>query len=287
MIFFLAGRLYSLPMLVAKLLGKKTVVVAGGSAVKTTKGMYGETLIGLGGIILSCIAGVLEKIDLRLSDQIAVETEGAINLLGLSKYRDKIAINGSMYVDINLFKIKQDIETKRDLVGYIGRLSGEKGVMNFVKAIPLILKERDDIEFLIGGNGKLFDKIKEELKSGNLLAKVTLAGWIPHDELPDYLNELKLLVLPSYTEGLPGIVQEAMACGTPVLATPVGGVPDLVKDGQTGFILVDNTPESIADGVITALSSKNLEEMVKNARKLIEVEYAYEAMVRKCREALE
>ena len=73
---------------------------------------------------------------------------------------------------------------------------------------------------------------------------VTLVGWISHDELPSYLNMLKLLVVPSYTEGLPNIVIEAMSCGTPVLATPVGGVPDLIEDGITGFILEDNFPET-------------------------------------------
>jgi len=286
LIFFLAGRIYSLPMLLAKLLRRKTVVVAGGSAVRTTKGMYSETLSGLGGVMLSQIAGVLEKTNLRLADQIAVETEGAVHLLGLDKYRDKITINGSMYIDTSLFKIKRSSIEKRKLVGYIGRLSGEKGVMNFAKAVPLILKERNDIEFLIGGGGRLLDELKGELKRNGCSDKVKFLGWIPHEELPDYLNELKIVVLPSSTEGLPGIVQEGMACGTIVVATPVGGVPDLVKDGETGFILEDNSPECIAKTVIKALVHPHLDEIAKAARKLIEDEYAYDVMVEKCRESL-
>lgn len=121
----------------------------------------------------------------------------------------------------------------------------------------------------------------------NLNNKVELTGWILHDELPEYLNELKLLILPSYTEGLPGIVQEGMACGTVVLATPVGGIPDLIKDEETGFIMEDNTPECIAKNVIRALKHPDLERIVKNARKLIEDEYSYEVIVRKCGDSLD
>ena len=117
--------------------------------------------------------------------------------------------------------------------------------------------------------------------------KVKLTGWIPHDELPDHFSEVKLMVLPSENEGVPGIVQEAMAYGTPVLATPVGAIPDLIQDGKTGFILEDNSPECIAKNVVRALGYPNLSEIAKNARKLVEDEYNYEVMVRKCRDSLD
>jgi glycosyltransferase involved in cell wall biosynthesis len=77
-----------------------------------------------------------------------------------------------------------------------------------------------------------------------------------------------------------------MACGTPVLATSVGGVPDLIKDGNIGFIMADNSPECIARNVIRALEHPELEKIVKNARKFIKDEYSYEVMVRKCRDSL-
>jgi glycosyltransferase involved in cell wall biosynthesis len=110
--------------------------------------------------------------------------------------------------------------------------------------------------------------------------------WIPHDELPRYLNELKLLILPSYTEGLPTGVLEAMACGTLVLATPVGAIPDVIKDGETGFIMENNSPECIAENVEKVLNCPNLDEIVKSARELVVKEFTYETAVDRYRKML-
>jgi len=284
-IFFNATSI--LPILSAKLVRKKIIIIAGGSASKSADKVYHKRLFGTGGFVFSRILRTLERIDLSLSDRIAVESGSAIKFLDLERYRDKISIISNMYLDLNRYKIKKDLKDRRNLIGFISRLSEGKGIMNFVNAIPVILKEREDLEFLIGGDGPLFDEIKNELKNKGLYDKVQLTGWIPHDELPDNLNELKLLVFPSYSEGLPNIVSESMACGTIVLATPVGGVPDLIKDGETGFIIENNTPECIAKNVIRALEHPNLEDIVKNARKLIKKEYTYEAAVERYRKILE
>ena len=78
-----------------------------------------------------------------------------------------------------------------------------------------------------------------------------------------------------------------MACGTPVLATLVGGVPDLIKDGNIGFIMEDNSPECIAKNVMRALEHPDLERIVENARALVEREFTYEAAVERYRKILD
>ena len=284
--FHIGTRPYLLPMFTAKLLRKKTVLLVTGSASKGAELQFSKMLFGIGKV-MPYIFRVLELINFHLADQIDIQTKNVIRFTGLNKYRKKISINGAMYMDTDSFKIKKKLKDKRNLIGYISRLSPEKGALNFAKAVPVILKKKGDLEFLIGGDGPLFDEISNELKNNGLYNKVELTGWILHDKLPDYLNELKLLVLPSYTEGLPGIIQEAMACGAVVLATPVGAIPDVIEDGETGFIMEDNSPECITKNVIRALGHPNLEEIVKNARKLIEDEYSYEVMVKKCRDSLD
>ncbi|KUL00274.1 MAG: Glycosyl transferase, group 1, partial [Methanomicrobiales archaeon 53_19] len=172
-------------------------------------------------------------------------------------------------------------------IGYIGRLSGEKGVQHFAEALPAILGDRDDLRVLIGGDGQLKDSIVATLQEEGLTARVDLPGWIAHDDLPAYLNQLRLLVLPSYTEGLPNIMLEAMACGTPVLATPVGAIPDVIIDGKTGFIMENNSPECIAENVARALASPDLEEIAEAGRRFVEENFSFESTVARWKEVLE
>ena len=276
-IFFIGGDTLVLPMLTAKLLRKKVVIVSAGSSLQSLKSANDN---------LSKPVEILENVNRFLSDQIAVESKGSIGFLRLNKYRKKISVTGTVFVDTDNFKITKELKNRKNLIGYIGRLSSEKGVLNFAKAIPLILKERNDLDFLIGGGGLLFEEIKNELKNNGSYNKVELPGWISHDELPKYLNELKLIVSPSYTEGgVPTVIMEAMACGTVSLVTPVAGV-DVIKDGESGFILENNSPECIAKNVIRALEHPNLDEIVNNACNLVEEEFSYEKVVKQYRDML-
>ena len=79
---------------------------------------------------------------------------------------------------------------------------------------------------------------------------------------------------------------EAMACGTPVLATPFGAIPDVIKDEETGFIMGNNSPKYVAEKVIRVLNDSNLDIIVKNARLLVEREFTYEAAVERYRKIL-
>ena len=277
-IFFIGGDCLVFPMLTAKLLRKKVVIAFAGSSIQTHLSSDDN---------LFRPVEILSKINCTLSNRITLCSKNLIKDWNLEEYKNKISIAYEHFIDFDKFKIKKKLDERENLVGYIGRLSEEKGVLNFVKAIPLILKQRDDLEFLIGGDGQLRDKIEKYLDEENLNEKVKLAEWIPHDKLPDYLNELKLLVIPSYTESGPLIALEAMSCGTPILATFVGHIPNIVKDGETGFIMENNSPECIAENMMRALEHPNLEGIVKSARQLVEKEFTYEAAVEKYRKILE
>jgi glycosyltransferase involved in cell wall biosynthesis len=241
-IFFMAEGLL-LPVLTLRLLGKPVILSLAASSPKIIEANKDISL-------LDRITKFLEIINYILSNRIILHSPNLIKEWNLEKYKNKISIAHEHFLDFDKFKIKKQLKGRETLVGYIGRLSEEKGTLNFIKAIPEISEEKDEIKFLVGGDGQLRDKIEKYLDKENLNDKVKLTGWIPHDELPDYLNEMKLVVLPSYTEGLPNLMLEAMACGTPVLATPVGAIPDVITDRETGFIMEDNSPTCIAENVM-------------------------------------
>jgi glycosyltransferase involved in cell wall biosynthesis len=130
---------------------------------------------------------------------------------------------------------------------------------------------------MVCGEGNLTTQIKKLVKTEGISDCVKIMGWIPHQDLPKYLNEMKILVLPSFTEGLPNIMLEAMACGTPVLATPVGAIPDVIKDGETGFLLRSNDPKHIAERIIELLNKPELLEKVSvNAYNFVRGNFSYE-----------
>jgi glycosyltransferase involved in cell wall biosynthesis len=276
-VFFFGGEASPMPVLISKLLRRKTILVLRGSLEKETqmqKNIFSK--------LLSC----LKRVAIVLSDKIIVYSKNIVSQWSLGGYQNKILIAPYLFLDFNKFGVERSLNERGSVVGYIGRLSPEKGIWNLIEAIPKLVEASPDVRFLIVGDGELRREVEQYLTENNLENKVRFAGWVSNDDIPDYLNQLKLLVLPSYTEGLPVIVQEAMACGTPVLATPVGAIPDIITDGENGFIMESNSPECIARNVTRALNSPDLEKIARNARVLVEKEFTYQAAVERYRAIL-
>jgi glycosyltransferase involved in cell wall biosynthesis len=270
-LFYMAYPYYLLPLFASKLLKKRTIEVVTRSKSNS---------------ILTKIISLQDPILFRLLDGVSVESKTLINELRLEKYKSKILPEGARFVDGSYYGVKKKLNERRNMVGFIGRLRKEKGVMEFVKAIPYIAGKKE-VEFLIGGSGDLLDWVKSECKKikDEYKVNITITGWIGK-ELPDYLNELKLLVLPTYGDAFPTIILESMACGTPVLATSVGAILDVIKDGKTGFIMENNSPKCIAKNIIRALNHPNLEQIAQNARALVEREFTFEKAVERWRKIM-
>ena len=277
-IFFIGGEGLLFPILTVKFLRRDVVMAIAGSGPKVTRVQNDPLSKGL---------WLLSEINRALSDRIIVYTPRLIEEYNLERHRGKISIADHHFVNFDVPMVQKALDERRNLVGYIGRLDEAKGVPNFLEAIPWLIERESKINFVIGGDGELKSEVERFLKREDLNSRVEFVNWIPHDSLPNYLNELKLLVLPSYTEGLPSIILEAMACGTPVLATPVGAIPDVIKDGETGFIMEDNSPQCIARNIVRALNHPNPEEIIINAYALINREYTYEATVNSYRPILD
>jgi glycosyltransferase involved in cell wall biosynthesis len=208
-IFFFGGEVLVLPMAAARLLGKKVIMALPG---------HTATMMAPAGDCLILPARILTGITCRLCDRIVLYSPALVDHWGLERYREKIAIAHEHLLDFEVFGVELPLNKRPVTVGYIGRLAEEKGVWNFIRALPWIIAGRRDIHVFIGGDGPLLQELQEYVKNSGLAERVTFVGWIPHEDLPRRLNGLRLLVLPSYTEGLPNIMLEAMACGTPTLS---------------------------------------------------------------------
>jgi glycosyltransferase involved in cell wall biosynthesis len=269
--FLFLGELLVLPMIIAKICGKETFLSLPSSQVQMSIAI---------GDIFSRELQYISKMAFLISSFIVLYTPNLINEWSLEEYKDKIVFAHEQYIDFTKFHKTKEIDDRKNLIGYMGRLSPEKGIENFVKAITLLSKDMDDLNFLIIGDGKLMSEIKLYTKENDLDINTTILGRVDHDELPKYLNELKMLVIPSYTEGLPNIMLESMACGTPVLATSVGGIPDIITDSQNGFILTDNSPQTIAEGVKKVLKYPEKDEISMESEKTVKKYFNYETVVK-------
>lgn len=276
-LFFIGGESLVLPIISAKITQKPAILLFAGSDLKSLES-------GNGGII--AIFRLFSEINRILADKLIVYSSLLISEWNLEKYRHKILIAHEHFLDFTTFTITTPLPDRPPLLGYIGRLTEEKGARNFALALLLLLGNREDLRVLIGGDGELREAISASLREGGVAARVDLPGWVSRDDLPRYLNQLRLLVLPSYTEGLPNIMLEAMACGTPVLATAVGAVPDVIVDGITGFIMENNSPECIAENVIRALDSPDLDLIAKSGKQFVEENFSFESTVARWEEVL-
>lgn len=274
-VFFLAGEFLLIPILVLKLLGKKVTLMLAGVSTKEYSIVKDP---------LSKFVSLITGFSLNLADKLIIYSHKLAIEKEFVKYQDKIITAHEHYLDFSKFAMMNKFSERQKIVGFIGRLSEEKGILNFIRAMPPILKKDKNIYFVVGGVGNLSSEIRRMIKDEGLEAHVRLVGWVPYEDIPLYLNGLRLLVLPSFTEGLPNVLLEAMACGTVVLATAVGAIPDIVKDGDTGFLLESTKPEHIAEKIVGLLSKPELLYKVSaNAYWYVRKNFSYEVTLKSWR----
>jgi glycosyltransferase involved in cell wall biosynthesis len=163
-------------------------------------------------------------------------------------------------------KTEDGIKTKR--LGYLGRMSPEKGVSNLQEAFVKIALEMDETEFVFSGDGAELGKIKNQIPE-KLKNRFVFTGEI--SDARDFFSDVDIFVLSSFVEGLPLTALEAMASGAVAIAPNVGGVSEIIIDGVNGFLLPDNKPETIYKKTIAVLEGKyDLLSIAKNAKKTAE-----------------
>ena len=171
----------------------------------------------------------------------------------------------------------------RLLVGAAGRLSPEKGFDIFLEAAALVCRQRDDVGFLLLGEGKQRAALEQRRAELGLQDRFVLGGF--RTDLDRLLPGLDLAVLSSYTEGLPVAVLEAQAAGLPVVATAVGGTPEVVQDGETGYLVPPGQPVALAQKILDTLADEALRNRLGQAGRLrVRREFTFAAQASRYRE---
>lgn len=276
-IFYMSRPYNLLPILISKFLKKRTIQIITWSAPENNS-------------MLNRIFMYQDRIAFSLLDRISPESKMLISNLDLDAYNYKISSEGARYVNTSIIsKNCMKYEERDNMIGYIGRLQKDKGVKEFIDSIPIIVENCNRIKFLIGGDGDLYDWVKQETNQikRKYGCEIITTGWIPENEFMNYLCNLKFLILPTkHAEGLPTIVLEAMAAGVPIISTRMGAIPDVIIDERTGFVLDDNSPEAIANKVLSVWDDPKINQIIINAKNTIAEKYTYSAAVKRYSEIL-
>jgi len=167
----------------------------------------------------------------------------------------------------------------RLIVGAAGRLSPEKGFQVLLPAAAKVLREHTNVGFVVFGEGPLRQQLTDWLAQHGLQDRIVLAGF--RSDLDRLMPSFDMLVLPSYTEGLPNVVLEAMAARLPVVATAAGGTPELVEEGVTGHVTPVGDSEALAERIGAVLADEaGRRSMGNRGRERVEAHFSFASQSR-------
>jgi glycosyltransferase involved in cell wall biosynthesis len=274
-VLFFGATAYVIPMLVARLRGKTVLAQPRGDVPLTLRLQWEQRLPAPIARVLAGLVRLLERTGFAIANGVVTYTPAMAAELGLNPDDPDVYPTGARYVRTDDFAVETPYENRDRVVGFLGRLDEEKGIRELAAVARQL---PDDIRFRFIGDGDLREWAERELADEIEAGSVEMAGWVDHDEIPQELNRLALVILPSQpTEGLPTSILEALACGTPVYASPVSGVPDVVRDGETGFHIDSRDPAALVDGIERILDRDDLAAVSAAGRQLIEDEYSFAA----------
>jgi glycosyltransferase involved in cell wall biosynthesis len=142
------------------------------------------------------------------------------------------------------------------VVGIIASLEERKGHRYLFEAAAILKQRGHRIKYLVAGEGSARRELEERVKALNLGDEVRFCGFV--SDAPAFLSQIDIFILPSLYEGLGVAVLEAMAAGKPVIASRVGGLPELVADGETGLLVAPKNVEGLVEAIARLADDKSL-----------------------------
>jgi glycosyltransferase involved in cell wall biosynthesis len=181
-------------------------------------------------------------------------------------------------IGINLQQVNQTIPP--DLTSFfaagkvlvhVASFVPEKNHVGLIRIIHKLVKSGEDVKIILIGDGKLRPAAEQQVAEMKLIDRVFFAGY--RTDVLAIMTNAHVLVLPSLIEGLPGVILEAMYCRTPVVAYDVGGISEVVRNGETGWLVKAGDEEAFVFALSTVLAGLGVEKIVENAYNLIIEDY--------------
>ena len=224
----------------------------------------------------------LIKITNKLCDTTVVVSHNVSDMMLkkniVPKNKIKTIYNG---VDLNFFYLQNNSKKHRNypILLSVGRLAPVKGYIFLIQAIKILKTKYPEMLLIVLGKGEEMKKLEQQIKNLNLEKNILLLG--SKNNVIDYLKICDIFVLSSLWEGMPVAILEAMASGLLIVATKVGGVPELIEDKKSGFLAESENAENLADKIdyVINLSKEKKQEIIKNARQIVENKFSLEKMV--------
>lgn len=226
------------------------------------------------------VSAKLIRIMARNADYICAESKSVLGAWSLQTEKSRFI---HLYTDYSLC---QRSFHRNNTVGMICRLADGKHVLEAIEGFYKFAHGHPGWTLEIVGSGRLYRECAELIATLGATHIIKLLGWINHEALPTTVANWRVLLFPSDAEGLPNGLIEAMALGVPAIVSPVGGICDVVDDGETGWYLDDTSADSIARAIEDAINDPNLTLIAKKAEERIRSNFTFERSVRNLRDQL-
>ncbi len=209
---------------------------------------------------------------------------------GFAPERMRVIPNG---VDVRRFNAADGHGARQELgievddfvIGVVARLSATKDLLTLARAFARLYRAQREprLKLLIVGDGEARAELENFAVEQGLTCAIILAG--AREDVPRLLRAMDVFALPSLSEGMPGAILEAMAASLPVVATKVGATPELVTDGETGFLVAPRADEEMAERLSLLLADRELARKLGAAgRQLVQRDYSLEVMLQRYEE---
>lgn len=194
-----------------------------------------------------------------------------------------VVINNGINID-NLKEGRSEVTKYQNNLLLLGRLGKRKGAYDLIKAIENIVSEFPNMRLYMAGDGEI-EKVRNIVLEKQLDKNIIIVGWANFNKKIELLKKCSTVVLPSYNEGLPMTILEGMAIGKIIISTNVGGIPEVVKNGENGIILEPGDIEALSNAMKKVMSSRDfIESCSRNNIKKIKENFSMDTMHNKIKE---